>query len=153
MPWIPYINDNMLKSLAILCAGIQLIAVDEAHCVSQWGHDFRVAYQSLGVLRDWLPATPILALTATATPPVRKDICTTLKLNNPLETTTDFDRYVFLHVEGNMLVNNNVTAPYLVISFRPNLYLEVRTKSNFIMADLKPIMQITMTDSRFASIF
>jgi superfamily II DNA helicase RecQ len=73
-------------------AGILLIAVDEAHCVSQWGHDFRVAYQSLGVIREWIPSIPILALTATATSPVRKDICTSLKLNNPLETTTDFDR-------------------------------------------------------------
>lgn len=77
-------------------AGILLIAVDEAHCVSQWGHDFRVAYQSLGVIREWLPSIPILALTATATPPVRRDICASLKLNNPVETITDFDRLEFM---------------------------------------------------------
>lgn len=66
--------------------------MDEAHCVSQWGHDFRLAYQSLGVVRDWFHQIPILALTATATPPVRKDISTSLKLRDPLETTTNFDR-------------------------------------------------------------
>ena len=77
-----------------LVAGILLVAVDEAHCVSQWGHDFRGAYQSLGVIRKWLPSIPILAITATATPPVRKDICASLLLNSPVETTTDFDRYV-----------------------------------------------------------
>ena len=75
------------------------MAIDEAHCVSQWGHDFRLAYHSLGVIRDWFPHIPILALTATATPPVRKDICTTLKLNDPIETVTDFDRYVSYFIE------------------------------------------------------
>ena len=73
-------------------SGILLVAVDEAHCVSQWGHDFRVAYQSLGRIRDWLPQIPILALTATATLPVRMDISRSLKLNDPVETVTDFNR-------------------------------------------------------------
>lgn len=72
--------------------GILLFAVDEAHCISQWGHDFRVAYHSLGRIRNMLPHVPILALTATATPPVIKDICSSLNLRDPILTTTDFNR-------------------------------------------------------------
>lgn len=51
--------------------GISLLAVDEAHCVSEWGHDFRTEYQRLGQLRNLLPTVPFIALTATATHKVR----------------------------------------------------------------------------------
>jgi ATP-dependent DNA helicase RecQ len=54
---------------------INLVAVDEAHCISQWGYDFRPSYLRLAELRDELPAVPFLALTASATPIVQKDIC------------------------------------------------------------------------------
>lgn len=53
---------------------INLIAVDEAHCISQWGYDFRPSYLEISRIRQWLPSTPVLALTATATPEVTKDI-------------------------------------------------------------------------------
>jgi ATP-dependent DNA helicase RecQ len=55
--------------------GINLIAVDEAHCISQWGYDFRPPYLRIAALREELPGIPVLALTASATPDVQKDIC------------------------------------------------------------------------------
>ncbi|MBN8672641.1 MAG: RecQ family ATP-dependent DNA helicase [Chitinophagales bacterium] len=61
--------------------GISLIAVDEAHCISQWGYDFRPPYLRIAALRDELPDVPVLALTASATPDVQKDICE--KLTSP----------------------------------------------------------------------
>jgi ATP-dependent DNA helicase RecQ len=82
--------------------GIDTIAVDEAHCVSEWGHDFRQEYCQLFNLRDRLPQTPIVALTATATERVRSDIVAQLRLHNPLIHLSSFDR--------------------------PNLYYEVRTE-------------------------
>lgn len=57
-----------------------LIAIDEAHCVSTWGHDFRFSYRNLGVIRKVLSHIPILAVTATATPKVRSDIISSLCL-------------------------------------------------------------------------
>ena len=89
---------NIVCSLINYNIGLTLLAVDEAHCVSQWGHDFRVDYRELGAIRGWLPHVPFLALTATATPMVQKDICTSLKLNNPLLTCTNFDRLACMTV-------------------------------------------------------
>jgi ATP-dependent DNA helicase RecQ len=69
-----------------------LIAIDEAHCISKWGHDFRPDYQRLGQLRNWFRTTPILALTATATPEVQDDIVASLALREPEVLVRGFDR-------------------------------------------------------------
>jgi len=61
---------------------VNLIAVDEAHCISQWGHDFRPAYRNISLLKDLKPDTPFIALTATATPAVVKDIVKELELED-----------------------------------------------------------------------
>ncbi|HEY5290011.1 MAG TPA: RecQ family ATP-dependent DNA helicase, partial [Caulobacteraceae bacterium] len=73
-------------------ASLALIAVDEAHCVSQWGHDFRPEYRTLGRLADLFPATPRLAVTATADERTREDIRTQLRLGDAAEFVASFAR-------------------------------------------------------------
>ncbi|WP_416808070.1 DNA helicase RecQ [Bacillus thuringiensis] len=72
---------------------IPMIAIDEAHCISQWGHDFRPSYLHIHRILDYLPEKPlVLALTATATPQVREDICNTLEINQENTIMTTFER-------------------------------------------------------------
>ena len=71
---------------------VALIAIDEAHCVSQWGHDFRPEYAALGTLRERFPKVPMIALTATADPQTREDIVRVLGLQQARRHGTSFDR-------------------------------------------------------------
>ena len=79
--------QSLLNSL-----NVSLVAVDEAHCISEWGHDFRPDYCGLGALRRSMPDVPFIALTATATHRVRDDIVTQLSLQNPQRFVASFNR-------------------------------------------------------------
>ncbi len=79
--------ENILSETYISC-----IAIDEAHCISSWGHDFRPSYQQLGFLKQQLPNTPIIALTATADKATRKDILQQLNIPKATQFLSSFDR-------------------------------------------------------------
>lgn len=83
-------KDAVIDELREL--GIGIFVVDEAHCVSAWGHDFRPEYLRLGSVIEQLGHTPVIALTATAAPPVRRDIAHRLGLREPHEVIASFDR-------------------------------------------------------------
>lgn len=72
--------------------GVGRFAVDEAHCISEWGHEFRPEYRALGELRAAFPGVPIAAFTATATATVQRDVIEQLRLANPLVVRSSFDR-------------------------------------------------------------
>jgi RecQ family ATP-dependent DNA helicase len=118
-----YGNTGFINQM-IIQNTLALVAIDEAHCISQWGHDFRPSYRHLTDLRKFMidGNVPILALTATATPTICKDICTELGLLDPV------------------IVNTGVR--------RPNLHLDVRLRSDrskkpsdaSILRDLKEII-------------
>jgi ATP-dependent DNA helicase RecQ len=84
------VNTGLLDVLASV--GVKRFAIDEAHCISHWGHDFRPEYRQLALLRERFPAASLHAFTATATPRVRTDIARQLGLRDPAELVGTFDR-------------------------------------------------------------
>jgi len=85
------VADSGLRRL-LQQAGLRFIAIDEAHCISQWGHDFRPEYRQLGALRDEFPGVSLHGFTATATERVRRDIVAELRLRDPQVLVGSFDR-------------------------------------------------------------
>jgi len=83
-------GSGLLDTLATV--GVRRFAIDEAHCISQWGHDFRPEYRQLATLRERFPQASMHAFTATATPQVREDIASQLTLRNPETLVGVFDR-------------------------------------------------------------
>jgi ATP-dependent DNA helicase RecQ len=87
------VGDGSDGFLALLAScPVSFVAIDEAHCISQWGHDFRPEYRQLGRLRERLPGVSLHAYTATATARVRRDIAAQLALRDPVEFVGSFDR-------------------------------------------------------------
>ncbi len=96
---LPEFLDGTLRRLADT-HGINAFVIDEAHCVSEWGHDFRPEYRQLALLRRRHPQVPVLAFTATATPRVRTDIIAQLALRDPAVHVSSFNRpNLFYRVE------------------------------------------------------
>ncbi|SHN43056.1 ATP-dependent DNA helicase RecQ [Chitinophaga sp. CF418] len=92
-----YVSPERLQSKRFLeyCDGmpVNLLAIDEAHCISQWGYDFRPAYLEIASIRTYFPGVPLLALTASATPKVQQDICEKLLMKQPAIFTKSFARH------------------------------------------------------------
>lgn len=92
-----YVSPERLQSKRFLeyCDGmpVNLLAIDEAHCISQWGYDFRPAYLEIAAIRSHFPGVPLLALTASATPKVQQDICEKLLMKQPAIFTKSFARH------------------------------------------------------------
>ena len=84
------VNTGLLDMLARV--GVKRFAIDEAHCISHWGHDFRPEYRQMSLLRERFPSASLHAFTATATPRVRDDIISQLHLRNPDVLLGTFDR-------------------------------------------------------------
>ncbi len=105
--------SNILNEKYISC-----VAIDEAHCISSWGHDFRPSYQQLGFLKQTLPNTPIIALTATADKATRQDIVDQLNIPNATQFLASFDRKnIELEVRP---ANDRVSQIIKFINKKPN---------------------------------
>ncbi len=144
-----YVSPERLASSAFREAlqqiKLNLIAVDEAHCISQWGYDFRPPYLAIAEIRAFFPQIPVLALTASATPEVQQDICLKLGLKNPNIFSKSFARpnisYLVRYAEdkfGHLLkVLNNIpgTSIVYVRNRRKTFEIAMELRKKNIMAD------------------
>lgn len=131
------IQNTWLKTIKL-----SLVAVDEAHCVSMWGHDFRPEYTKLARLRKSIPHVPFIALTATADKTTRKDIIEQLALKSPITYISSFDRpNLSLEVRGNIPKKDKIIQYINFINNRPNdagiIYCLSRKNTEAVANELK----------------
>lgn len=130
-------KENLLRDMHI-----DLFAIDEAHCISQWGHDFRPEYTQLGILRKEFPEVPMIALTATADKVTREDIVKQLHLKTPHLFLSSFDRpNLSLSVKRGMTKTEKVKTIAEFIKQRPYssgiIYCQSRSNTEKLAAKLK----------------
>ncbi|MCL4118983.1 UNVERIFIED_CONTAM: hypothetical protein GTU68_031884 [Idotea baltica] len=134
---ILYVSPERLKTdllkIRLLQMKINLVAIDEAHCVSQWGYDFRPAYLEIKELKTVLPNVPFIALTATATPRVKQDIIDKLELKNVEIFATSFTRknlsYSVLYEDDKL---NKLTQIFKRVAGTGIVYVRSRKKTETI---------------------
>lgn len=129
--------DSLLRDMHI-----DLFAIDEAHCISQWGHDFRPEYTQLGILREQFPDVPMVALTATADKVTREDIVKQLHLKEPRIFLSSFDRpNLSLSVRHGLTKNEKTKAIAEFIKLRPFssgiIYCQSRSNTEKLAAKLQ----------------
>src|SRR4051812_25031995 len=118
-----------------------LLVVDEAHCVSEWGHDFRPEYRRLGAVRHAIGDPPVLALTATASPPVRDDIVRWLDLRDPVVVARGFDRpelFLAVTLRGEERTKRDALVDWVAQAERPGIvYTATRRAAEDVAAALQ----------------
>jgi len=130
------VSESFLRNL-----NVSLIAIDEAHCISQWGHDFRPEYSQLKILRDLYPTVPMIALTATADKVTRKDIVRQLEIKSEAVFISSFDRpNLSLSVRQGLSEKEKMSELLAFIKKRPHesgiIYCLSRKKTEQVCARL-----------------
>ena len=128
--------DGLLQEM-----DISLFAIDEAHCISQWGHDFRPEYNRLSVLKKYFPGVPLMALTATADKLTREDIVNQLAMNKPQIFISSFDRpNLTLSVRSNLSKKQKLSAIASFIDNHPRqsgiVYCMSRNNTEMLVREL-----------------
>lgn len=136
-----YVAPESLANIQFLLSYtyIDCIAIDEAHCISSWGHDFRPSYQNLGFLKKQLPDIPIIALTATADAATREDIASQLNIPNAKRYLSSFDRAnIYMEVRP---ANKRIQQILEYVKKRPDysgiIYCLSRKSTESVAAKLK----------------